>query len=67
VRATGARLGSAIEKPSEAPGNVVLISNPIAKVCSTEKLEKDGLAKILDKNLLLKLSHRRLSRRRIHR
>jgi hypothetical protein len=47
----------------------VLISNPIAKVCSIEKLEKDGLAKMLDKHFVVKLSHthRRLSRRRIHR
>ncbi len=53
VQGRGARPGTAIERPGAARGNVALISNPIAKVCSIEKIEKDGLAKILNKNFVV--------------
>jgi hypothetical protein len=49
----GARRGNAIERPGATRANALLISNPIAKVCIIEKLEKDGLAKILDKNVFV--------------
>jgi hypothetical protein len=53
VQGRGARPGTTVEIPAAARGNVALISNPIAKACSIEKLEKDGLAKMLDKNFVV--------------
>ena len=47
----GLRPGADIDRPDIAKGNVVSVSDPIAKACSIEQLEKDGLAKMLDKNV----------------
>jgi hypothetical protein len=53
VQGRVARPDIAIERPGASRGNAVGISNPIAKECIIEKLEKDGLAKILDKNFVV--------------